>query len=265
MYKNKQKGFSLIVVFFVMSIMLVVVLSMISVLLGEMNTMRNIGDSTVAYYLAESGVEKTLYFDRQDPSGICNICTVCTEGDTFNNCNACTLTLGANIGEEENIDGCSVGSCVNCELSYNTSYVDSSGNKNYNIKAKITPSDIYSETAIFSSSIYNETAKTIETNFSKKILETAKPEIKTANVSPNSVIEGTQIFIIVEIVNIVNMQNSVAFIKKINDDGSYGEAIRTPLRNTSGNTYTGSWTGPLGAYVVEVKFCNTSGCTTQTI
>ena len=154
MYKNKQKGFSLIVVFFVMSIMLVVVLSMISVLLGEMNTMRNIGDSTVAYYLAESGVEKTLYFDRQDPSGICNICTVCTEGDTFNNCNACTLTLGANIGEEENIDGCSVGSCVNCELSYNTSYVDSSGNKNYNIKAKITPSDIYSETAIFSSSIY---------------------------------------------------------------------------------------------------------------
>lgn len=62
---DNQKGVSLIIVFFIMIIVLAVVLSISALLYSQVKVIRNIGNSVISYYAAESGVEKVLYYDRQ--------------------------------------------------------------------------------------------------------------------------------------------------------------------------------------------------------
>ncbi len=62
---NYQKGVSLIITLFIMIIILAVVVSISTLLYSEMKVMRNIGNSVVGLYSADSGIEKVLYYDRQ--------------------------------------------------------------------------------------------------------------------------------------------------------------------------------------------------------
>ena len=62
---NLEKGVSLIITFFIMIIILTVVLSISVILYSEVKVMRNVGNSIVSYYTAESGIEKVLYYDKQ--------------------------------------------------------------------------------------------------------------------------------------------------------------------------------------------------------
>jgi hypothetical protein len=65
MIADKQKGVSLIITFFVMIIILSVVLSVSALLYSEIKVIRDIGNSVVSFYAADSGVEKVLYYDDQ--------------------------------------------------------------------------------------------------------------------------------------------------------------------------------------------------------
>ena len=62
---NSERGVSLIITFFIMIIILSVVLSVSTLLYGELRVMRNVGNSVVGFYEADSGVEKVLYYNRQ--------------------------------------------------------------------------------------------------------------------------------------------------------------------------------------------------------
>jgi len=58
---NTQKGASLYFTIVIMSILLAAVFSMGSLLLVQLQSIKQIGDSVVAYYAADSGAEVALY------------------------------------------------------------------------------------------------------------------------------------------------------------------------------------------------------------
>jgi hypothetical protein len=60
-----QKGVSLIISFFIMVIIVAIVLAITTLLYNEIKMIRNIGNSVVAFYAADSGIEKVLYYDRK--------------------------------------------------------------------------------------------------------------------------------------------------------------------------------------------------------
>lgn len=136
MTNDKQKGISLIVVFLIMTIILAMTLASSTVLFNKIKILSSMGDSVSALYAAESGVEKTLYFDRkQIPGkgkdkgnrGLCDICSSCTD------CANCTLTpLSTN--------GCNPLTCTDCEINYNSVF----NNRTYFVNAKATPSLFFS-------------------------------------------------------------------------------------------------------------------------
>ena len=65
MIADKQKGVSLIITFFIMIIILSVVFSVSALLYSEIKVIRNIGNSVISFYAANSGIEKVLYYDDQ--------------------------------------------------------------------------------------------------------------------------------------------------------------------------------------------------------
>jgi Tfp pilus assembly protein PilX len=180
MLKNSEKGVSLIITFFILTIILAIVLGISIILYSQIKIIRNIGNSVVAFYAAESGVEKTLYHDRKEipengTRGICNICQVCSNcnpgpnnsaGDcNESNCQGCT-SAGTDCASE---------SCKNCEISFNTYF----GDKNYNIEAIIAPSGEFSITTIESKGAYKDTRRAIE-------LKIAKEEVVGGGCTQNS-------------------------------------------------------------------------------
>ena len=112
--------------------MLAMILGSSTVLLSRIKALASTGNSMSSFYAAESGIEKTLYFDRkqipghgknQGNRGLCDICNSCT------NCSSCTYTpLSAN--------GCDALTCTNCQVSYNSVFDD----RTYNVIATATPS-----------------------------------------------------------------------------------------------------------------------------
>jgi len=110
-FKNKERGASLIIIFFILTIILAIVLNISILLFNQIKIIRNIGNSVVAFYAADSGVEKVLYYDRKEipvgaNRGICNICSlgICPD------CEECTLT---------GLD-CDLETCSDCKITFNT-------------------------------------------------------------------------------------------------------------------------------------------------
>ncbi len=61
MINKNQQGVSLYIAFLMMSLLLSIGLSMSTILLSEIKIMREMGKSVVAYYAAETGIERELY------------------------------------------------------------------------------------------------------------------------------------------------------------------------------------------------------------
>ena len=82
MLNNLQKGVSLIISFFIMVIILSVVLSVSALLYSEIKVIRNIGNSVVSFYAADSGIEKLIYYDRKVlPDGaVRGLCSMLEKG-----------------------------------------------------------------------------------------------------------------------------------------------------------------------------------------
>jgi len=119
MYHNNilknQKGVALIVTFFILTIVLAIVLNVSVLLYNEIKIIRNVGNSVVAFYSADSGIEKVLYYDRQQippetGRGICNICNTCSDcencetqgvGDGCTICSSCHITFDSAVDSDQ--------------------------------------------------------------------------------------------------------------------------------------------------------------------
>ena len=137
---NLESGVSLIITFFIMMIILAVVLSISILLYSEIKVIKNIGDSMVSLYAADSGIEKILFYDKQvlatfedgttAPRGLCSLPDVCKPGgDSSIYCNSATATELAS-------GGCDLDKCNNCQVSFSSSF----NNRSYEAVAKVYPS-----------------------------------------------------------------------------------------------------------------------------
>ena len=157
MTNKLEKGVSLIVAFLVMTIMLAIVLNVGLILFSEIKISGNIGNAVSSLYAAESGIEKTLYFDKKQipvgaTRGVCSICDTCNSSDC-QNCVATPLATG----------GCDSLSCTNCNVQYNSDF----GDRSYTVDAKITPYSPSPSISIFnidSKGLYKDTLRVIEIN-----------------------------------------------------------------------------------------------------
>lgn len=182
---NSEKGVSLIITFFIMIIVLAVVLSISIILYNEIKVIRNIGDSVVAFYIADSGVEKTLFYDRKvvpddatgNKRGACNICASCPD---------CTCT------SQPSGSACKPASCENCTITFNSSLA---GNKTYSVIAKVFPSvndNTFSAISIDSIGSYNHAIgvdavkRAIELNVVKQETGQPIPPLTVIATSPGS-------------------------------------------------------------------------------
>lgn len=69
MQKTKQKGVSLYLALLIMAILLSIGLGISAILFGQIKIIRGIGDSVVAFYAADTGIEEVLYRGT-DVSGV---------------------------------------------------------------------------------------------------------------------------------------------------------------------------------------------------
>lgn len=100
-----QKGVSLYISIVAMAIVLSIVFGVTTILLGQLRIIKGIESSVVAFYAAESGIEKALV-ERIDPSSLDGDSDTLSNGagyelevlaDTSPNCNAtnfCINSLG---------------------------------------------------------------------------------------------------------------------------------------------------------------------------
>lgn len=163
-----EKGVSLVIAFFIMVIIVAIVLAITTLLYNEIKMIRNIGNSVVAFYAADSGIEKVLYYDRkvhplvgegenavQVSRGLCAM----VEYNATSNATACptkaqvsSVNSALNCNQVPGIDfktlndvtqtnGCDPGVCNNCTITFATDFpADASGNgKNYIVSAKVAP------------------------------------------------------------------------------------------------------------------------------
>ncbi len=139
MIKNYQKGVSLIITFFILTIILAVVSAISAILYSEIRIIRNIGNSVIAFYAADSGVEKTLYYDRKimpagGKRGVCFMCDPVNpscptdNADSSINCACSSPPAGGDCLPE---------SCTDCQVKFST---DLNG-KSYEITAIVSSNE----------------------------------------------------------------------------------------------------------------------------
>lgn len=142
---SQEKGVSLIITFFILTIILAIVLNISALLYSGIKITRNIGNSVLAFYAADSGVEKLLYYDRKripvdGKRGLCymfdlnnpNICPDCTPG-TNGDAGDC-VEKHCQAGQVSGSD-CNPPTCGDCEISFNTFF----DGKTYRATARIAP------------------------------------------------------------------------------------------------------------------------------
>lgn len=140
-FADRQKGISLLIVFFLMMIVLAVVLSISTLLYSELKVIRNIGNSVVAFYAADSGIEKVLYYDWQvKPTGATR--GLCAMLDSANP-DYCSPTEGNSLScinptPSSFVGTCDPLNCTNCTISFDTNL----GNGiTYHVTASVSPSE----------------------------------------------------------------------------------------------------------------------------
>lgn len=65
-HKNSQKGISLMFAIFILTFTLGIALGTATILVRQMKIMREIGYSSIAFFAADSGIERVLYEDRKN-------------------------------------------------------------------------------------------------------------------------------------------------------------------------------------------------------
>lgn len=147
MFNNSQRGVSLIITFFIMIIILAVVLSISALLYSEVKVIRNIGNSIISLYAADSGIEKVLYYDRQvlengAKRGLCSMFD--SIGNSSKYCgnmvgyDPSIYCLNVSAADSAGGTGCDINTCTNCTISFNTNF-GNDDKRTYYTTAKVYP------------------------------------------------------------------------------------------------------------------------------
>lgn len=75
---NYQQGISIYLSFIIMTILLAVALGMSTIFLGQSKIIKSMGNSVIAFYAADSGIEEVLSSDRSSPSSSCSEAFPCS-------------------------------------------------------------------------------------------------------------------------------------------------------------------------------------------
>ncbi len=76
MFKNKQQGTTLYLSLMIMTILLAVAFGLSSIFLGQAKMIRSMGQSVIAFYAADAGIEEVLT-RRSSPSSTCTKLSPC--------------------------------------------------------------------------------------------------------------------------------------------------------------------------------------------
>lgn len=79
---ENEKGLSLYLALVVMSILLAIVLGISTILVSQLKILRDVENSVVAFYAAETGIEKALEL-RSDPTPLNNTGDMLSNGATY--------------------------------------------------------------------------------------------------------------------------------------------------------------------------------------
>lgn len=165
--KSGQKGFSLIITFFIMIIVLAVVLSISAILYSEVKVIRNIGNSMISLYAADSGLEKFFYYDGNVlPAGGARGFCYMLDASNPNYCRAdqagapdhSIYCNNPEIAPLNQVDGgCDINSCSSCKISFDTTF----DKRVYYVEAKVdTANSLYLD--ITSSGAFGGAGRKIE-------------------------------------------------------------------------------------------------------
>jgi len=58
--KNKEKGISLYLAILILTLLLVSALAVMTLIVGQLRILRGVGDSVIAFYAADTGIERAL-------------------------------------------------------------------------------------------------------------------------------------------------------------------------------------------------------------
>lgn len=263
---NSQRGVSLIITFFIMIIILAAVLSLSVILYSEIRVIKNIGNSVVAFYAADSGVEKLLFYDRQvlpiiseeetAARGLCSMCDfdqtsnpgACVEdpgqrgGDTSIYCNNCVVT-------ELSEGGCQYDICNNCEVYFEANF----DNKNYYVFSSVSPSidGTSSELVIQSKGSFYDVERQIEISSKKRGVQDII-KIENACVEPRSAPYGDLIIISANVSSQIS-GGVISFVSAVIKNSSGDTVLEPDLSNPRGNYWEYSWlNGAVGLYHVDI-------------
>lgn len=264
--KELEKGVSLIITFFILTILLSIVLSISIILYSEIKIIRNIGNSVVAFYVADGAVEKVLYYDRHviptgAARGLCymcdssnaNKCPTTNSVSSLNCLNCSTSPLSAG--------GCDPITCSNCKVTFNTTLV--AGEKSYSVDATVFPNNLLTDFSFEAVGTCQNVKRAIKlsTSVPRVVTPPWQLRIESPWLSSRIVLGQTQLNFGVEIIG--NAGVVLAYIQS--PDGINLAEITMdsfdPLNPSY--SYTGSWTGAtMGTYYIDIMACNGNDCVT---
>jgi hypothetical protein len=275
--ERMQSGVSLIITFFIMTIILSIIIAITTLLYQEIRMIRNIGNSVVAFYVADSGIEKVLYYDRKvipvgATRGICSMFSY----DVADNPNECpswendredidlidSALYCDDVSLEYPIDdihGCDPDVCNNCVVSFKTTFIDT--NKNYTVIATVIPAEENdTDLTIDSLGTYKNLTRKVELYMTKAEAEDLF-NVYYAYVDPWSTEVGSGIKVEIRAEASKGISTIKAYIKTSYDGVPIDEI---DLIQLVGDIYEGIWeseSSETGSYYVDIIITDTVGNT----
>lgn len=159
---NTKNGVSLVIVFLIMAMCLSVVLGISTILSGEARRISDAGNSVQAIYVGDSGVEKTLYYDKSSsiiPTGAARgICY-----SAMSNCFLLTSGTCTRLPLDIGLTGCN--SCTDCKISFTGSLPNVSNP--FIMTVVISSASTATDSFFQSTGTYNRTSRLIELDILK--------------------------------------------------------------------------------------------------
>ena len=148
---KSQKGVSVYLAFMVMTILLIIGLGVNYLVASEIKVMRNMNNSVVAFYAAETGIEKTLYLDNMviPPGGSRGLCYICNSSNSTEWDSGTCTTSGTD---------CNLISCGNCRVVFEQTI----SGKKHRVEAQVTTVGGNVSTTIKSVGTYKTTRRAIQ-------------------------------------------------------------------------------------------------------
>lgn len=130
---QSEKGVSIVITFFIMTMIIVAVSSISAMLYKEVAIVSSIESSVPSLAAANTGLESALYYNRKQ-GGICNVCDACSNlsKDPDLGCNNCQVVPLA-------FNGCDPSRCNNCKITYEGAF----SGKAYAVSVTVSPNPMH--------------------------------------------------------------------------------------------------------------------------